>query len=163
MSLSLILGTKDFKSSLAGRKYVSGNDILFDTTVTESWFQEPFNIEVMRTIDNIDSIQGLAVHNRITGDTHSPRELSTGCKTVILINKYPDIVFRARFGDNCTPFIERIASKKDIIIHSRYIHRYDFTYIPEIKIINYGNKVVHSLEELGISYTPFEMYERGIR
>ena len=161
MSLSLILGTKDFEKYTKGHKYIAGNDDLFNTTVDESWLQEPFNIEAMQTIDNIDRIQGLAVHNRITGDTHSPRELSTSCKTVILINKYPDIIFRARFANNCTPFIERIASKKDIILHSRFIHKYDFIYIPELTILNYGNKVVHSLEELGLAYTPFENYERN--
>lgn len=51
--------------------------------------------------------------------------------------KYPDVIFHARFGDNCTDFVERIASKNDITIRADYFHVYRFKYITAIKYLNY--------------------------
>ena len=86
----------------------------------------------------------------ITGDIHSPKELSTGCKTLILIYKYKDVIFQARFGDNCTDLLEEIALNNDITIKSDYLHAFNFKVLNEIEYINYGviAKCKHDIHKL---------------
>ena len=164
MSLSLILGHKDLEKWLEyykslGYRYMSSNDAMFDDLFEKSWFQDPLIREIMDKVDNIDRVNGSALHNRITGDTHAPQRLSTGCKTTILVYKFPKVIFRARMGDNCTPFIEKIASRQDVILHSCYVHSYRFQFISEIYFVNF-DKTVYNWLELMNGYTPFEYFEK---
>lgn len=138
--LSIILGDKDKDKYLKGKEYVDYNDGFFDIEYKTEWFEDKFIREVLEKVDNIDLSQSSCVtfKNKITGDLHSYEKLSTSCKTVILIYKFPNVIFKARFGDNCCDFIERIASKRDVVLFSGYAHAYTFKYINEINYINYG-------------------------
>lgn len=91
----------------------------------------------MSVIDIIDRVIGSALHNRVTGDTHAPDKLSTGCKTVILIYKFPQFLFRARMGDNCIEFLEELAVNRDIVVVSHYLHTIPFKFANEMHYINY--------------------------
>jgi len=147
--LSIILGCKDADTFLTGKQFVNYNDGLFDDEYTEEWFEDPFIRRVMNDIDHIDLSKSSAVSfkNSITGDIHSHKELSTGCKTLILIYKYPNVIFQARFGDNCTDLLEEIAANKDITIKSDYIHSFNFKHIKEINYLNYNLRAV-SLKDI---------------
>ena len=89
---------------------------------------------------SISKSNGSSFKNSITGNIHSPKELSTGCKTLILIYKYSNVIFQARLGDNCTDLLEEIASNNDITIKSDYLHAFNFKTLSEIEYINYGMK-----------------------
>jgi len=140
--LKIILGCKDEDKYLKNKKYVNYNDGLFDDEYEEEWFEDPFVKRILADIDNIDlsKSNGSSLKNSITGNIHSPKELSTGCKTLILIYKYSDVIFQARFGDNCTDLLEEIALHNDITIKSDYLHAFNFTVLSEIEYINYGVK-----------------------
>lgn len=140
--LKIILGNKDENKYLRDKKYVNYNDGLFDDEYEEGWFNDTFIKRILADIDNIDlsKSNGSLFKNSITGDIHSPKELSTGCKTLILIYKYKDVIFQARFGDNCTDLLEEIALNNDITIKSDYLHVFNFKVLNEIEYINYGVK-----------------------
>lgn len=80
----------------------------------ESWFQDSLAQEWIKTIDKMDVIQGFVLRDR-WGQIVPPDYLSNGSKSLLLMkfqDKYP--VYATRCGDNCIPFIERIANEKDI-------------------------------------------------
>ena len=140
--LKIILGCKDEEKYLKNKKYVDYNDGLFDDEYEEEWFSDKFIRRILEDIDNIDisKSNGSSFKNSITGNIHSPKELSTGCKTLILIYKYSNVIFQARFGDNCTDLLEEIAINNDITIKSDYLHAFNFKTLSEIEYINYGMK-----------------------
>ena len=140
--LKIILGCKDEEKYLKNKKYVDYNDGLFDDEYEEEWFSDNFIRRILEDIDNIDisKSNGSSFKNSITGNIHSPKELSTGCKTLILIYKYSNVIFQARFGDNCTDLLEEIAINNDITIKSDYLHAFNFKTLSEIEYINYGMK-----------------------
>lgn len=147
--LTIILGFKDEEKYLEGKKFVDYNDGLFDDMYEEDWLQEHYVREVLKEIDHIDlsKSNGTAFHNFITGNNHSHKELSTGAKTLILMYKFPNVVFQARFGGNCTDLLEKLASQKDITIKDDYFHAYSFKYINEINYINY-NYIARNKEDV---------------
>lgn len=165
--LNIILGSygRDKYMKLFGNKFVDYNDGLFDDEFTEAWFQDPFVREVLEKIDHIDQIIGTALHNKITGHTHSPRELSTGCKTVILMYKFPEHIFQARFGDNCIELVEKLASTRDVTVVSGYMHTIQFKYIDEVHYINLGitcksnSEIIEKVFPLFYEYDHIEMDE----
>lgn len=138
--LKIILGDKDKEKYLNETNYVDFNDDMFNDEYKPEWFEDSFVRRVLETIDNIDIAKSSCVtfKNKITGDLHAHEKLSTGCKTVILLYKLPEYIYHARFGDNCTDFVEEIASKQDITIWAGYMHYFNFKYIDSIQYINYG-------------------------
>lgn len=154
--LSIILGEKGSKEILGNKKFVDYNDGLFDDEYDSSWYDDKFIQQVLQDIDHIDlsKSNGITFVNSITGNIHSHKELSTGCKTLILIYKFPGVIFQARFGDNCTDLVEQIASKTDVIIKSDYLHSFNFKYVKEINYINY-NTIARSTEDIFDLLTKF--------
>ena len=77
----------------------------------------------------------------------TPRELSGGVKTLILINNVSDRIFNASAcGDNCAKWLLEMGKHKDVTINLRHIM--DFGSEPfEIHIQN-TDQIVHSMEEL---------------
>lgn len=154
--LTIILGSKDEKKYLSHYKYVSYNDGLFDDMYKAEWFSDRFIQEILRTIDQIDieKSNGVSFVSRRTGNMHSHKELSTGTKTLILMYKLPNVVFQARFGDNCTDFVERLAVENDIVIKADYFHSFSFKYVNEINYINYGivARNTQDLQKLYVQY-----------
>lgn len=77
----------------------------------------------------------------------SPRELSGGVKTLILMNQVPDKIFNASAcGDNCAKWILRIGESKDITINLRHLMDFgDGEFV--LKILN-TDQIVHNMKEL---------------
>lgn len=63
--------------------------------------------------------------------------------------KRPEKVFNASTcGDNCAPFILKLAKKKDLTINLRHLMDFGKKKFPvDVKVLNTGD-VVHSMEEL---------------
>ena len=69
--------------------------------------------EVIMKFDKSDGNVPLAVESPVLG-VISPEKLSGGTKTLLLMANDPEKVFNASTcGDNCAPFILKLAKKKD--------------------------------------------------
>lgn len=88
----------------------------FDTRVEDSWFEDPFVLKVIKSVDGAISING-AVLKSFEGKIIPPQYLSTGSKAVICAYMYPDLIFNAtQMGDNAFIFIARLSLERDITI-----------------------------------------------
>ena len=79
----------------------------------------------------------------------SPEKLSGGTKTLLLMANDSEKVFNASTcGDNCAPFILKLAKKKDLTINLRHLMDFGKKKFPvDAKVLNTGD-VVNSMEEL---------------
>ena len=83
-------------------------DYRFKILKKRNWLKEDF---VRRAICKIDgnSLDGNIINAPLIEDI-SMDDLSTGCKAVILLYKFPELnIFATRCGDNCVPFIMELA------------------------------------------------------
>ena len=77
----------------------------------------------------------------------SPERLSGGTKTLLLMKNDEDHIFNASTcGDNCAPFILKLASKKDLTINLRHLMDFGKRRF-KARIVNDG-AIVNGMEEL---------------
>lgn len=81
----------------------------------KSWFNIPMVKEIIKGIDNTIAVKDEYLESPVFGGM-SPDRLSTGCKAVILMLVQDRPVYATKCGDNCSPYILKIAEKKDITI-----------------------------------------------
>ena len=100
---------------------VYNTSVYFNYTYEDEWLTSDFAKEVIRKIDKSD-VKGLhAVESPVLG-VISPEKLSGGTKTLLLMANDPEKVFNASTcGDNCAPFILKLAKKKDLTINLRHL------------------------------------------
>ena len=68
-------------------------------------------------------------------------------KTLILIRELPDkVVYASACGDNCAPWLLRIAAQEDRTVNLRHIMDFGFGRF-DIHILNTG-QIVHTMHEL---------------
>lgn len=163
MSLKIILGGKDldyWKASMPDRKYMGSNDAMFDRYYKPEWFNDTIVQEAMHTASKIDISKSSPVmfYSTLTEQYVGIDKLSTGCKTLILAYKFPNLILRARMGDNCTDLMDLIASKVDVVLHSYYVHMFKFKHIKEIEYLNYGIKA-HNAGDILDASMKFFNYE----
>lgn len=145
MSLKIILGKKDleyWKASMPDRRYVGSNDSFFDAHYRPEWFNDDIVQRTMHIASEIDISKSSPVmfYSTLVEQYVGIDKLSTGCKTLILAYKFPNLILKARMGDNCTDLMELIASKVDVVLHSGYVHQFGFKHVEEIEYLNYGVK-----------------------
>lgn len=135
--LNVLLGTD--KDSV---KYVSQ---YFDAVYENSWFNNRLAKDIIKGIDNSEHIKDGYIESPVYGAI-SPRDLSSGCKGVLLLLNKPELmVCGERFGDNCFRWLFEIAKDRDIKITLSHYLRIDYDF--EMRIVNTG-VVVHDLREL---------------
>ena len=84
---------------------VYNTSVYFNYTYEDEWLTSDFAREVIKKIDKSDVKGPHAVE--------SPEKLSGGTKTLLLMANDPEKVFNASTcGDNCAPFILKLAKKK---------------------------------------------------
>ena len=93
-------------------KYV---DDWFSELKERDWFNDEFVKEIIKGIDNTIAVKDEYLESPIFGGM-SPEGLSTGCKAVILMYMQDRPVYATKCGDNCSPYILKVAEKKDITI-----------------------------------------------
>ena len=98
------------------------NNVYFDI-----WLEEKFTQDILRAIDKGVVLSNHAVETKALGII-PVTSLSSGAKTLLLIDHMPDKVFyTSNCGDNCAPWILKIARrhKEDITInlHHRFRQR----------------------------------------
>lgn len=125
---------------------IYNTNVYFNNTYKDRWITTPLAREIIRAVDQSEVIDERTISSPIFGSM-SPKRLSGGVKTLLLIAYDPSKVFNASTcGDNCAEWILRIAQKKKVVINLRHLMdfgRGEF----KIKVLNTG-KIVRNMQEL---------------
>ena len=128
-----------------GEEFIYDPDMYFDNTYDEEWLISDIAKEIIKDIDKSEVLGENCIASPILG-LISPKDISGGAKTLILIYNNPDLIINASAcGDNCAKWLLKIAENKDIYI--RLLHNMNFGKEFEINVIN-TNQIVHSMPEL---------------
>lgn len=94
----------------------------FSIRFKDEWLDDPFIIEIIDKIDNVEILEGHRLKHRDYGFM-SPYDLSGGTQTLLLMYKdTAGIIYNAsKCGENCASFILEIAKRKgDLTIMLNY-------------------------------------------
>lgn len=121
-------------------------NVYFDAHYTKDWLNNQFAKDVILGIDKSVHIKDGYIDSPVLG-VISPRELSTGCKGVLLLQNTDGLILNGeRFGDNCFPWLNKLGKMKDIHITLHHFIR-DLSIEIDAIVTNF-NKPVHSMYEL---------------
>lgn len=116
--------------------------VYFKNTFQDEWITDSFSAEMIKDVDKSVVVGPHMIESPVLGPI-TPRELSGGVKTLILIYKDREHLFDA---SNCAKWLLKMGEREDITINLR--HLMDFgngTF--EIEVINNG-RIVHDMIEL---------------
>ena len=131
--LNIYFGDKE------GSKYIYNPDSYFDHWYDPNWLVKDLSKEIIKAVDKSEVIGPNLIQSPVFG-AMSPDRLSRGTKTLILIDNDDEHIFNATHcGNNCAPYLLKIAENKDVTVTLEYIM--DFGTDFEIKILNTGNVV----------------------
>lgn len=131
--LNIYFGDKE------GSKYIYNPDSYFDHWYDPNWLVKDLSKEIIKAVDKSEVIGQNLIQSPVFG-AMSPDRLSGGTKTLILIDNDDEHIFNATHcGNNCAPYLLKIAENKDVTVTLEYIM--DFGTDFEIKILNTGNVV----------------------
>ena len=120
--------------------------VYFKNTYEDEWITDDLSRQMIQDIDQSKVIGPRVIDSPVLGAI-TPRKLSGGVKTLILIAHVPDKIFNASTcGDNCAKWLLKMGEDRDISFNLR--HLMDFgKQAFEINILN-TNQIVHNMEEL---------------
>lgn len=125
---------------------VTNPAIYFKNTYEDEWITDELSRKMIRAVDNSTVISERVIESPVLGAI-TPKELSGGVKTLILINNCPNKIFNASAcGDNCAKWLLEIGKEKDITVNLRHIMDFGEGSF-DIHIQN-TDQVVHSMKEL---------------
>ena len=131
------------------QNYIFNPDAFFNNTYEDEWITDPLSKQMIKDVDGSDVVGPRLIDSPFLGPIPAER-LSGGVKTLMLMNFDTDHIFNASAcGDNCAPWILRIAQNKDLTIRLGYLMNFGKDPF-DIEIVNI-HKVVHSLKELNES------------
>ena len=138
--LNIIYG--DVKNS------IYNTNVYFKNSYEPEWLDAELAKKMIKDIDDSEVLSGECINSPVLGQI-PPERLSGGVKTLLLILNEPDRIFNASTcGDNCAPFILKLAKKKNLTINLRHLMDFGKKKFPvDVKVLNTGD-VVHSMEEL---------------
>lgn len=87
----------------------------FDDVFEREWLKDEMVVRIIKEIDKTDVVRGNILESPVLGEI-SYRELSSGCKGLILQYFTNLKISGDRFGDNCFPIMLELAETKDIEI-----------------------------------------------
>lgn len=120
--------------------------VYFKNTYEDDWITDELSREMIKDIDRSTVIAPRIIDSPVLGAI-TPRELSGGVKTLILIAHVPDRIFNASTcGDNCAKWLLKMGEEKDITINLRHLMDFGSGKF-DIHILN-TDQIVHSMEEL---------------
>ncbi|MBR1673332.1 MAG: DUF4869 domain-containing protein [Eubacterium sp.] len=125
---------------------VTNPAVYFKNTFEDEWITDELSKKMIKDIDKSTVISERVIESPVLGGI-TPRELSGGVKTLMLINNCPDIIFNASAcGDNCAKWLLEMGKVKDVTINLRHIM--DFGDGEFDIYIQNTDQVVHSMKEL---------------
>lgn len=136
--LSIYLGDCD--------KEIYNPPVYFINQYEDAWLETDLAKKMIKDIDKSEVVGPHLIQSPVLGPI-SPRELSGGVKTLLLLafDKSRKIFNATACGDNCAKWILKISQDKDVTIslhHSMNFGNGEYA----IKILNNG-RIVHNQEE----------------
>ena len=121
-------------------------NVYFNNTYKDKWITKPISIKMIKDVDKSEVLDEKTINSPIFGNM-SPKKLSGGVKTLLLIANDKSKVFNASTcGDNCAKWILMLAENDRVVIN--LYHLMDFGKGEfKIKILNTG-KIVRNMSEL---------------
>lgn len=118
----------------------------FDNMYEDEWITDLLSVEMIRDVDKSEVIGPHLIESPVLGPI-SPKELSGGVKTLILIafDENERVFNASACGDNCSKWILQISREKDLTINLRHIMDFGKESF-EAKILNTG-QIVHNMLE----------------
>ena len=125
---------------------IYNTSVYFKNTYQDEWITDELSVEMIKDVDKSVVIGPHLIESPVLGAI-SPKELSGGVKTLILIYKDRSKIFNASTcGDNCAKWLLKLGTSDDIVINLR--HLMDFGHGEcEIEIQN-TQQIVRSMKEL---------------
>ena len=139
---------------------VYDTNMYFNNTYKDSWITKPLSVEIIRNVDRSEVIDGKTINSPIFGHM-SPKRLSGGTKTLLLIANERNKVFNASTcGDNCAEWILKIAEDRKVEINLYHLMDFGDRNL-KIRVLNTG-KIVRNMSELALEAGEFVwgLYER---
>ena len=125
---------------------IYNTSVYFKNSYLDEWITDSFSAEMIKDVDNSIVVGPHLIESPVLGPI-TPKELSGGVKTLILIYKDREHVFNAsNCGDNCAKWLLKMAKTEDIIINLRHLMDFGNGQF-EIEVLNNG-KIVHNMIEL---------------
>ena len=125
---------------------IHNTSVYFKNTFLDEWIMDPFSTEMIKDVDNSVVIGPHVIESPVLGPI-TPKELSGGVKTLILIYKDREHLFNAsNCGDNCAKWLLKMADDEDITINLRHLMDFGNGQF-KIEVLNNG-KIVHNMTEL---------------
>ena len=125
---------------------VTNPAVYFKNTYEDEWITDELSRKMIQSVDNSAVISERVIESPVLGAI-TPKELSGGVKTLILINNCPNKIFNASAcGDNCAEWLLEMGKDKDITVNLRHIMDFGEGSF-DIHIQN-TDQVVHSMKEL---------------
>lgn len=120
--------------------------VYFKNVYQDAWITDELSKEMIRDVDKSEVLGPRVIDSPVLGGI-SPRELSGGVKTLILIYQLPEKIFNASAcGDNCAKWLLKIGELRDVTINLRHLMDFgDDSFA--IRILN-TDQIVHSMKEL---------------
>ena len=120
--------------------------VYFDNTFKDKWITKSISKEIIKDVDKSEVLDEKTILSPIFGNM-SPKKLSGGTKTLLLIDNDSKKVFNASIcGDNCAKWILKIAQDRKVVINLRHLMDFGKDEF-KIKVINTG-KIVYNMSEL---------------
>lgn len=120
--------------------------VYFKNTYQDEWITDALSVEMIKDVDQSVVIGHHMIESPVMGAI-SPKELSGGVKTLILVHKDKSKIFNASTcGDNCAKWLLKLGETDDIVINLRHIMDFGNGEF-EIEIRN-TNQIVRNMNEL---------------
>lgn len=125
---------------------IYNTSVFFQNQYLDAWITKPLSKKIILDVDKSEVVSANLIQSPVLGAI-SPRELSGGVKTLLLMAYDKTHVFNASTcGDNCAKWILQLGKEGKLVINLR--HLMDFG--PgafKIKVLNTG-KIVKNMAEL---------------
>ena len=128
------------------KEAIYNTSVYFKNTFLDEWITDPLSIEMIKDVDKSVVIGPHMIESPVLGPI-TPRELSGGVKTLILIYKDREHIFNASTcGDNCAKWLLKMAEKEDLTVNLRHLMDFGSGQF-EMEVLNSGI-IVHNMKEL---------------
>lgn len=125
---------------------IYNTSVYFKNTFLDEWITDPFSAEMIKDVDKSVVVGPHMIESPVLGPI-TPKELSGGVKTLILIYKDREHIFNASTcGDNCAKWLLKMAENDDFTINLRHLMDFGRNQF-EIEVMNNG-MIVHNMAEL---------------
>lgn len=125
---------------------IYNTSVYFKNTYQDEWITDELSVEMIKDVDQSVVIGPHMIESPVLGAI-SPRELSGGVKTLILIHKEKSKIFNASTcGDNCAKWLLKIGEMEDVVINLRHLMDFGNGEF-EIEVLN-THQIVQNMKEL---------------